>query len=79
VRVKTTGVTIFEGPTITDIGTLWPCGLLAGQKNSAGSVDQLVPEYILKAGTNYLLRYTNNNNSSVDVVTAIFFFDSGAT
>ncbi len=79
VNVKTSGVTIFEGPTITDIGTLWPCGLLAGAKNSAGSVDQLVPEYVLKAGTNYLLRYTNNSNSTVDLVTAIFFFDSGAT
>ena len=76
---KTSGVTIFEGPTITDIGNLWSTGLVAGQKNAAGSLDQLVPEFVLKAGVNYLLRLTNNNNGAVTLVTAIFFFDSEAS
>ena len=77
--VKTTGVTAFEGPTITDIGSDWSVSLLTGQKQSGGTKGQLVPEFILTAGVNYLIRFTNNSNGTVDVVNAVFFYDSGAS
>jgi hypothetical protein len=77
--VKTTGVQIFEGPTITDDGSEWGNALIAGTKHSAGSLDQLLPEWILTAGVNYLLRLTNNSNGTIDVVNAIFFYDSEAS
>lgn len=78
-NVKTTGVTIFTGPTITDIGNFWSQGVIAGARRSAGSGDQLVPEFVLKAGVNYLLRLTNNSGGTVSIVNAVFFYDSEAT
>ena len=77
-NVKTTDVTIFEGPTITDLGIAWPISLLVGGKNSGGSKGQLVPEYVLAAGVNYIIRFVNNSNSTSDVVGIIFFYDTEA-
>lgn len=79
VVVKTTGVELFEGPTITDLGNAWPVSLLTGAKNSGGSGGQLVPEYIGGPGVNYLIRYNNGSNSTADVVSAVFFYDSEAS
>ena len=80
--VKTTGVLIFESPTVTNVGTLKTCNLIVGEKKSASSKEQAVPEWILAPdGDNardYLFRLTNNSGGTVDVVNSIFFYDSEA-
>lgn len=81
-NVKTTGVLIFEGSTITSIGTLKTCTLIVGEKKSASSKEQAVPEWILAPDgndeRNYLIRMSNNSGGTVDIVNAIFFYDSEA-
>ena len=82
--VRTTGVLIFEGPTIdtepADLGTLKTCTLIVGEKKSASSKEQAVPEWILAPddgnARNYLLRLSNNSGGNVDVVNSIFFYDT---
>lgn len=80
--VKSTGVLMFEGPTVTDIGNKKAQAWLVGEKKGASSKDQAVPEWILAPdGVNardYLLRATNNSGGTVDIVNAIFFYDSEA-
>lgn len=79
---KSTGVLMWRGPTITNLGTLKAHAFIVGEKKSAGSREQLVPEWILSPdGANardYLLRATNNSGGTVDLVNAIFFYDSEA-
>ena len=81
-EVKTSGVLMFEGPTITNVGTKLTQGLIAGEKKSASSKEQAVPEWILAPdGVNardYLLRATVNGGAT-DIVNAIFFYDTGAS
>ena len=77
-NVKTSGVTIFTGPTITDIGNQWTQGVITAARRSGGSGDQLVPEFVLTANTNYLLRLTNNSGGTIAAVNSVFFYDSGA-
>lgn len=81
--VKSTGVLMFSGPTITDLGTLKTSSLIVGEKKSASSKEQAVPEWILAPdGVNardYLMRATNNSGGAVDIVNAIFFYDSEAS
>ena len=81
-NTKTTGVLMFEGPTVTDLGTKKAQSLIVGEKKSASSKEQAVPEYILAPdGSNardYLMRATNNSGGTVDIVNALFFYDSEA-
>lgn len=81
--VKSTGVTIFQGPTVTDIGDQKALTMIVGEKKSANSKEQSVPEYILAPDganeRNYLLRATNNGAGTVDITNAIFFYDSEAS
>ena len=80
--VKSTGVLMFSAPTITDLGTLKTSSLIVGEKKSASSKEQAVPEWILAPdGANardYLMRATNNSGGVVDIVNALFFYDSEA-
>lgn len=82
--VKTSGVLLFEGPTIApgDEGDKLTHGLIAGEKKSASSKEQAVPEWILAPdgidARDYLLRATVNGGAT-DIVNAIFFYDTGAT
>lgn len=80
--VKSTGVLMFEGPTITDVGEQKAQALIVGEKKSASSKEQAVPEWILApdgaSERNYLLRATNNSGGTVDIVVALFFYDSGS-
>lgn len=76
--VKTTGVQMFSAPTIIDAGNLWPISLFVGEKRSGGSAEQLVPEYVLAPGVNYLLRLINNSGKANTVNNAIFFYDNEA-
>ncbi len=81
--VKTSGVLMFEGPTITDIGTFKTRGMIAGEKRSASSKEQAVPEWILApdgtSARDYLMRATVNGGATVDITSAIFFYDTGAS
>lgn len=80
--VKTTDVLMFEGPTITDIGTEKTRGFITGEKRSTSSKEQAVPEWILAPNGEslryYLMRATNNSEANVDINNAIFFYDTGA-
>ena len=82
-NVKTSGVLMFAGPTITNIGTLKTTTMMAGEKKSASSKEQAVPEWILAPdGVNardYIIRATNNSGGTVDIVNALFFYDTGAS
>ncbi len=85
--VKTTGVTIFEDPTIdsepADLGNFKARGAMFGEKKSTGSQDMAVPEWVQAPnGANkrdYLLRIKNNSGGTVDIIHNIFFFDSEAS
>ena len=80
--VKTTGVTMCTGPTVTDLGTFKTAGFITGEKRATSSKEQAVPEWILapigEAKRDYLLRATNNSGANVDINNAIFFYDSEA-
>lgn len=80
--VLTSGVLIFEGPTITSIGTEKATGMIVGEKRSASSKEQMVPEYILApngvSARDYTLRATVNGGATVDITTGVFFYDTGA-
>ncbi|MCK5602368.1 hypothetical protein KAR91_10875 [Candidatus Pacearchaeota archaeon] len=80
--VRTTDVLLFEGPTVTDLGTLKTCNLIVGEKKSASSKEQAVPEWILapdgEDARDYLFRMVNNSGGTVDIVNAIFFYDNEA-
>ena len=81
-NVKSTGVTIFEGPTITALGTHKAHTMMVGEKKSASSKEQSVPEWILAPDGNderlYIFQLTNNSGGTVDIVNALFFYDSEA-
>lgn len=80
--VKSTGMLMFSGPTVTDLGNFKARGAMFGEKKSTGTQDMAVPEWVLAPnGTNardYLLRVTNNSGGTIDLIHNIFFFDSGA-
>ena len=54
--------------------------MIVGEKKSASSKEQSVPEWILApngaSARNYIFRLTNNSGGSVDIVNALFFYDS---
>lgn len=78
--VRTTGVKMCHTPTVTDLGTFKTHGFIIGEKKSASSKEQAVPEYILapngQNARDYLLRATNNTGGTVDIVNSIFFYDT---
>lgn len=80
--VKSTGVLMFVGPTVTNVGSQKAWAMMAGEKKSAGSKEQSVPEWILApdgaSARDYLIRLTNNSGGTMDVVNALFFYDSEA-
>lgn len=78
--VLTSGVLIFEGPTVTLVGTEKATSMIVGEKRSASSKEQAVPEWILTpdgaSARNYMLRATVNGGATVDITNAIFFYDT---
>lgn len=80
--VKSTGVTIFAGPTVTDVGEYKTSVNMFGEKKSAGSKETAVPEWVLapdgESERNYLMRLTNNSGGTIDFNHALFFYDSEA-
>ncbi len=80
--VRTTGVLMWEGPSVTDLGERKASAFITGEKKSASSKDQAVPEWIWAPDGNdlryYLMRATNNSGGTVDIENALFFYDSKA-
>lgn len=80
--VKETGVLMFSGPTVTDLGSYKTSVNMFGEKKSAGSQDTAVPEWVQAPnGDNardYLMRLTNNSGGTIDFNHALFFYDSEA-
>ena len=78
--VRTTGVVMYSGPTITDIGARKTAGMIVGEKRSASSKEQSVPEWVMAPNGNdlryYTMRAPNNSGTTVDIVNALFFYDS---
>lgn len=57
---NTNSMEIYQGPTVTDAGALLEPVLATGNKQSGAIGSDSTNEWILKAGTNYLIRITNN-------------------
>ena len=81
-EVKSTGVLMFSGPTVTAVGTYKTSVNMFGEKKSAGSKETTVPEWILApdgaSARDYLMRLTNNSGGTIDFNHALFFYDSEA-
>ena len=79
-NVRTTDVTLFVGPTVSNVGTFKTATALIGEKKSASNLDQAVPEWILAPNgileRKYIVRITNNSGGTVDVINGIFFYDT---
>ena len=80
--VKSTGVLMFSSPTVTDLGNYKAQTAMLGEKKSASSEDQAVPEWIMApngaSARDYLMRVTNNSGGTADIIHALFFYDSEA-
>lgn len=81
--VKSTGVLMFSGPTVTDVGDYATSVNMFGEKKSAGSEETAVPEWVMAPvganERNYLMRLTNNSGGTIDFNHALFFYDSEAS
>jgi hypothetical protein len=73
-------LTVFTGPTVTDIGTLihtaWapPTATGQGQTHSGTGIDS-GEEWVLKPNTKYLWRITNNSGVEIDYAWDNLFYD----
>jgi hypothetical protein len=82
-NVKSTGVLMFEGPTITNTGNFKGAGALLGENKSTGTQDMSVDEFVMApdgaSARDYLIRTTNNGGGTVDILHNLFFYDSEAS
>ena len=80
--IKATGVLMFDGPTVTGIGTFKGMASMLGENKSASSQEMSVPEFILApdgaSARDYILRVHNNGAGILDLLHNIFFYDSEA-
>jgi len=72
---NTAGMTAFHGPTITDIGTDIEHSFIAGSKQVGGSFSDFSYEWLLKANTKYIVRYTNNSGQTSEVNFKLFWYE----
>ena len=81
-NVKTTGVLMFDGPTVTAIGTFKGMASMLAENKSASNQEMSVPEFILApngaSARDYILRVDNNGTGILDLLHNIFFYDSEA-
>lgn len=76
--VNTASLGLYEGPTVTGVGTqieyvMLPTTDKHGQSGS--SVDDIGIEWVLNPSTNYLLRLTNGSGGAIDVGTYLFMYE----
>ena len=73
---NTSSTLLYQGPTITDIGTQIEYHLVPVAGNqSGGAVEKVGGEWILKPASKYVVRVTNNDNSAVDVGFSFFWYE----
>lgn len=74
---KTSECTLTSTPTVTDVGNLMGADIYpsqgGGQSGSSGTLAG--GEWILKAGTQYLIRFTNDDNSASDIAINMFWYE----
>ena len=76
---NTSGITVTEGPTITEIGTeigfdLLPTSSL-GAQTSGGALSDSITEFILKPNSKYIWRILNNDTVTLDIGVNIFWYE----
>ncbi|MCK5602182.1 hypothetical protein KAR91_09945 [Candidatus Pacearchaeota archaeon] len=80
--VKSTGVTMFHSPTVTDIGSELIHTAILGENKGTGSDEINVPEWVLApngaSARNYTMRVTNNSGGVLNYIASLFFYDSEA-
>jgi len=80
---NTPNLTLFSGPTVTDIGTLlhttWAPPTATGNGQSANGISQIEAgeEWILKPSTKYLVRITNNSGATISYRWELLFYEIG--
>lgn len=73
---NTPSLVITLAPTITVQGTIIDTRMITGVKKEGGSGDEGYPhEWILKQGTNYVIRVTNNSGATSDINLTGFFYE----
>jgi hypothetical protein len=80
--VKSTGLLLFTGPTITNTGDFKGQGAMLGENKSTGTQDMAVPEFVMApngtSARDYLIRTTNNGGGTADILHNLFWYDSEA-
>jgi hypothetical protein len=73
----TSNTSIFTGPTVTADGVELDLFALlqTGPGNSATSNESMPHEWILKAGTDYTLKFTNTSAGSIDVYFSFIWYE----
>lgn len=78
---NTPNLAMFEGPTVTDLGTKihtgWvpPAGSGVGMTANGISNIEAGEEWILKPGLKYLFRITNNSGSIIDIAHDVLWYE----
>lgn len=74
----TANLLAYTGPTVTGTGTELECSIVPGAKQTGGSgIDNIQMEWVLKANTLYLVRFTNNSGGSEDASIKLFWYEAG--
>lgn len=72
------GMKIYDSPTLLTTGTQIQIDGILGSKQSGGEGDVLPIEWILKGGTDYLLRVTNNAAGIGNLFIKLFHYEDGS-
>lgn len=77
---RTPSTLVFYAPAVSDVGvSIWDNYVPGGHGNqAAGGAAESFNEYVLKMGTNYLLRITNISGQANPFSAAINFYEPGA-
>lgn len=68
---------LWEDPTVSVVGTQLFRGVIFASKNSSGSVDTTLDEFILKNNTSYLLRATSSSQGNIFLIRVFWYEDLG--
>ena len=72
---NTPNTNIFQGPTVSAIGTLLEDETVATGKDTAGSTDGLAVEWDLLPNTKYLMRLTNNAGGALSANIVLIWYE----
>lgn len=76
-RASTTAstVTMFHAPTVTADGTLLDFSYVTGTGASGGFGIEIESEWVLNAGTKYVVKATNKSGAARDFVLTLFWYE----